>query len=248
VSDAVPSEQRAFDPIEPRFIEPARDDADALPRLREAETILLYGGGFDPPHAAHVELPPLVRARIGADDALYIPAARTPLKEDAPVASDADRLEMLRLALRETDHAVITDLELLRGGTSYTIDTLRLLREIVGERPTFRLLIGADQARSFHRWKDAREVIDLAEPALMRRPDDDEALFAEMAKHWTAEELDAWRSRLVETPLIDVSSTALRTALRTHGPDHDLVRARVPERVRDYIRRRGLYRDAAHTT
>jgi nicotinate-nucleotide adenylyltransferase len=223
----------------------SRGCAPALETLRGCSTLLLYGGGFDPPHRAHLELPALVRARVGADFILYIPAARTPLKDEGPFAPDADRLEMLRLALREIDGAALTNLELVRGGTSYTIDTLRSLRGLLGDGASFRLLIGADQARSFHRWKAAREVVELAEPVVMRRPDDDGDLLEAMRPHWASEEMEAWEGRLVETPLVDVSSTAIREALRTGGVDDEVVRRSVPEAVREHIRSRGLYADAA---
>ena len=213
---------------------------ETLPIPHECRSALLYGGAFDPPHRAHLELPPLARAAIGCELLVYIPAAAAPLK-DGPVASDANRLAMLRVGLEGTPHTSIATLELDRAGASYTVDTLREIRD---QRPdtALRFLIGADQARQFHRWREHEAILDLAEPAVMLRPplDAPGALLSEMAAHWSADELSAWRARFIELPPIDASSTRIRELLGARERRDEFETLLTPP-VLGYIEENALY-------
>lgn len=204
--------------------------AAALAEWATQTTILIYGGALDPPHNAHVRLPELVRQALGADVIYYIPAARPPLKSSPVDASADDRVAMLRLALRDQPRAQVLTDELDRAGDgrpSYTVDTLEGLRQRLGPHVRMRLLIGADQARQFEQWRDWRRVVELAEPVVMLRPPD------------TRESLSAeWRDRVVEVPVMDVSSTEIRRRVAA-GESIDQW---VPPAVLDYIRDRGLYK------
>lgn len=229
----------------------------ALPVPARARTVLVFGGTFDPPHRGHIELPSLVRRKVGADWLLYVPAALSPLKKDNPLASDADRVEMLRIALldRGETNAAVATLELDRAKESdavdelhprkpsYTLDSLRFMRRELGERVTLRLLIGADQAASFHRWREPREIIRIAEPLVMLRTPMEtvDRLMAELAPHWTEDELAAWRSRVVEVPVIDAEATKIRAALLREGPDAAMLDDVLPPAVVREIRTRGIY-------
>jgi nicotinate-nucleotide adenylyltransferase len=137
---------------------------------REMQRVLIFGGTFDPPHRAHVELPPRIAQQLGCDRLLYVPAALNPLKVDSPPTDSSHRLEMLRRAVVDVPNAEICTIELERKGPSYTVDTLEELRRRLGEDVEMRLLIGGDQALEFHRWKDWKRIIELAEPVVMLRP------------------------------------------------------------------------------
>jgi nicotinate-nucleotide adenylyltransferase len=233
-----------------------------IPIGADATAAIFFGGTFDPPHVGHVELPRRVRAWYeqrfdarGTAWLVYVPAARSPHKDERPVASGAERVAMLRAALGEggeaggpVERAVVWEDELGRGdaGPSYTVDTMERARAWldahgrVGVR--MRLLIGADQAAQFHRWRSARRVMELAEPLVMAREGDAGAALSALRESgfWTADELEAWRGRIVPVGTVEASSTAVRAALR-EGRSADAARV-LPASVARYIEERGLYR------
>ena len=208
--------------------------------------LLLVGGVFDPPHRAHIRIPAGIRDRLFGPAAwlVYVPAARSPHKPGGPVASDKDRVAMLRLALRDTPRTAIWTDELNRPPPSYWIETLR---RAIGSAPsgaTIRFIIGSDQAVVFHKWRDFREILGLAEPVVMLRPPHKSgaAVLREMrrAHAWTKAEMEQWGGWIDEANLMDESSTRARSSLgRGAGA------AGVPPAVRAYIRRRGLYKKGA---
>jgi nicotinate-nucleotide adenylyltransferase len=230
-----------------------------VPLPPKAQNVVLFGGTFDPPHLGHVRVPLQVlnRAMPTGTFLLYVPAAKSPLKENGPEASDADRLEMLQLCLTElsvdTRVAVWTD-ELDRAraspGPSYTIDTVRRLREGMNPEVNIRLLVGADQALDFHRWRSAADLLKEAPPLVMLRdPIRTTALFEAALRSdaaRTGPEVEAWLARVVETGFVDISSSELRRRLhecRTTGaPPGSSLRSVLGEGVLNYIGSRGLYR------
>jgi nicotinate-nucleotide adenylyltransferase len=102
---------------------------------------------------------------LGFNRVLYVPAFQSPLK-DEPSTTYVHRLAMLELALVDCDWAEISTIELERGGTSYTINTIKSL---IQEGDELRLLIGADQWARFEQWKQWEDILRLANPAIMPR-------------------------------------------------------------------------------
>lgn len=246
--------------------------------------VMVYGGTFDPPHFFHTIGPMVACERLLPTKSwlLYVPAARNPLKANSPIASDEDRVAMLKLALDvpfrrsiwtdEIDRAAWLR-ERGRAEPSYTIDTLRRLRRalkkslgaVAGAKVKLVLLIGVDQAANFHKWKDAREILKLAEVVVMPRAADSVVMGVENddgreaietpssfyalmmnTKAWTAEELAEWSRRLGPIPAMPASSTALRAAI-PHAPRKpELWCTRAPldtivTEVARYITEHGLY-------
>jgi len=219
-------------------------DVGELPVPGTAGSLLIFGGTFDPPHTGHVELPPRARDELGLDWLVYVPAKRSPFKRESPGTTDADRLTMLGACLAGLDRVSISTLELGRSGEepSYTVDTLREIRSRLGEGVTLRLLIGEDQARQFHDWREAGSIIGLAEPVVMRRDNEDPVAFAEaMRSHWSEAEVKAWLSRVVSVPMIPAAATEIRRLLEREGPGSPSLAGLVPEPVLEVIRERGLY-------
>jgi nicotinate-nucleotide adenylyltransferase len=146
--------------------------AGDLPILSKADaSIGLLGGTFDPVHRGHLAIARAALAELALDYVFFIPAAQAPLRGAAPVASAADRLELLKLAVAEAadPRLGVLDLEVRAGGVQYTINTVRVLQTAW---PKARLwwLLGADQFGQLDRWRDAAELARRVEFAVLDRP------------------------------------------------------------------------------
>ncbi|MDP7029601.1 MAG: nicotinate (nicotinamide) nucleotide adenylyltransferase [Phycisphaerales bacterium] len=198
--------------------------------------VVVFGGSFDPPTMAHVELPPRAAEMLGASRLIYVPAAVSPHKTEAPPASSTHRLAMLRLVLPEG--AEIDTREIDRGGTSFMIDTLHSLRQDIDSGIALRLLIGTDQMAHFDRWHRWQEILDVAPPAVMVRPGVDvQAVLRAIAVRCGAPVADQWSSRMLDLPQLDNSSTRARARVRRVGG----AGSDVPHEVEAYIQANQLY-------
>lgn len=222
---------------------------------RTASGAIIFGGSFDPPHRWHTTIAAAARRKLFPRHGwiIIIPAARSPFKDRGPQASDADRLRMLELATAGMQRVIIWTEELDRaaanpGQPSYTIDTLRTLRSQVGGKVPLRLLIGADQAAGFHKWKLHREIAALAEPLVVRRPpvtrENDLRRILASTKAWSSAEVDRWLARVIECRTSPLSSTRVRRAIASAGRDRGSsasLRALLAPRVLHHAASRELY-------
>jgi nicotinate-nucleotide adenylyltransferase len=188
----------------------------------------ILGGTFDPPHAGHVAAAVAAHKQLGLDEVRVIPAGQAPLRTGAPVASAADRVTMCRLAFAEHPWAVIDVRETLRTGTSWSVDTAR---ELAREHPdALRIwILGADQLARLDRWKDVVELCGLVEFAVLSRDNISTLPPASLAA--------VIRLTVLQAPPVQVSSTALREALRRG----DSPRNGLPLGVARHIDERSLY-------
>ncbi len=177
---------------------------------------------------------------IDADRVIYVPAAISPHKLDVPPLDPAHRLAMLELAIDGLCDVEISTIELDRKGPSYMIDTLRSFRGRMDDDRPLRLLIGDDQAMAFHRWKDWREIIELAEPIIMPRLHADPASMAAALSaegQWSDEEIRRWIEWRIDLPIMDVEATIIRERIARDEPVDDLLASD----VFDYIGSNRLY-------
>jgi nicotinate-nucleotide adenylyltransferase len=188
----------------------------------------ILGGTFDPPHTGHVAAAAAAQKQLGLDEVRVIPAGQAPLRTGAPVASAADRVAMCRLAFAEHPWAVIDDRETLRAGTSWSVDTAR---ELAREHPDASRvwILGADQLARLDRWKDVVELCGLVEFAVLSRDG-----ISTLPPPSLAEVI---RLTVLKAPEVQVSSTALREALRRG----DSPRNGLPLGVARHIDERSLY-------
>ena len=199
---------------------------------------IIFGGTFDPPHRMHVAMARAAADALGARRILVLPAAINPQRLAAPPTHPNHRLAMTRLAFAAEPRAEILDDEIRRSGPSYTIDTVRALLDEPALHMTqpLRLLIGSDQARNLGSWRAWRELVSIAEPAIVLRPPDTLASLPVMLAALLGETESAWRQRILPIDPVDLAATSLRAELASGGAPADLDPA-----VLAYIRREGLY-------
>ena len=190
--------------------------------------LAILGGTFNPVHVGHLFLAEEVRALLGYDRILFVPA-NIPVHKTMPVEVGArHRLRMLHLAVAGCPGFLVEDCELERGGNSYTIDTLSYVLERYRPEGRPGLIIGEDLVEGFPSWKQAARLAELAELIVARRDPRPAA-----APAWPFPAC----VRRIENLLLPVSSSDIRSRLAAGRP----VRHLVPERVLGYIRRHGLY-------
>ena len=131
--------------------------------------ICLFGGTFDPPHIGHLLIAQTVCEAEGFDKVVFIPANRSPNKKVATLQKD--RVDMLELAVEGNPNFEISDLEIRRGGVSYTIDTLRAFKdELIDKNDEISYLIGSDSLLDFKNWKEPKEIIERSNVIVAIRP------------------------------------------------------------------------------
>ncbi len=190
--------------------------------MSEITRIGVLGGTFDPLHLGHLAAASEARHVLGLDRVLLVPANAQPLKAP-PVASAEDRLEMCRLAVADDPYLDVDDCDIVRGGATYTVDTLvDLAARYPGAELTF--IAGADAVATLDRWKDAERLRTLARFVGVTRPG-----HTPPAREQGVE--------VLEVPSVAVSSTEVRRRVLDGAP----IRYLTPQGVVRYIERHHLY-------
>ena len=194
----------------------------------------IYGGTFSPPHNGHIAAAKAFMEQMWLDFLYVIPTATPPHKEmDVPVDA-AHRLEMCRLAFSGVEGVYVSDMEMRRGGRSYTVDTLR---ELTGEDRRLFLLCGTDMMLTLDEWREPEEIFKLSYPVYIRREKD--ALLDNMIVQKIADYNQKYGKvvRRIVTEPIELSSNLVREKLKS-GED---VSSLIPASVEKYIRDNHLY-------
>ena len=189
----------------------------------------IFGGTFNPIHNGHVALAQRLVEKLELDEIMLIPAALPPHKDGSEVIAANHRLEMCRLAAKDIPNAVVSDIEINRGGKSYTVSTLRLL---LADRPDdeFVLLMGGDMFLSFMKWRAPDEILRIVRIAAIPREKDELPALIEQCEKLNA---IGGRTEVVDVEAIEISSTELRH-------ERELSNG-VPPLVERYIVQNGLY-------
>jgi ADP-ribose pyrophosphatase len=131
----------------------------------------ILGGSFDPIHPAHIEIAKIAKEKNNLAAVIFIPAAQNPLKQNHPGALSRERLDMATLALSGSDGLFVSPIEIRKEGYSYTIETLRSIKEALPEDENkIFMIIGADCLPQLPEWKDINEIMDLAQVVPIGRP------------------------------------------------------------------------------
>jgi nicotinate-nucleotide adenylyltransferase len=192
---------------------------------------LYFGGSFNPIHHGHLICARAVAEAAGYDRVVLIPTGQSPHKPATPeLALASDRLEMCRLATLADPLFDVDDVEVRRGGASYTIDTVQELARRTGNLPHW--LIGADMLLYLPKWHRAMELLEQANFVVMARPG--------WALDWQTlpPEFRGLQKNVVQAPMIDIRATDLRQRVASGRS----IEYFTPPAVCAYIRDRGLYR------
>lgn len=215
--------------------------------IPQGARIGVFGGTFNPLHVGHINVITAVRSRINLDKVIVVPAAQNPKKPPVEGPTSEQRLEMLKRGLADYDYAEIDEQELVRGGASFTVDTLRSYEGRVAPENLY-LIVGLDQFEEFDKWKDFEKILTMANLIVVTRTnhtlpygEDDlppgiKKLVAVFDRQFVA--LHSGRSiEFLRLQDVDVSSSDVRKRLRT-GRNVD---RQITMEVEEYVRQHGLY-------
>ncbi len=205
--------------------------------MRMAGAVGIVGGTFDPVHVGHLAMAQEAQRQLGLEQVLLIPAGNP--WQRTPEASAQDRLAMVRLAAGTSSLMTVDAREVRRAMPSYTIDTLLELRAEWGpERPLW-LILGADAFLNLPTWHRWQELLQHAHIAVACRPGFVVATDLKMRSVPEVQEVQrpAGIIARLDIPLLDISSSDIRDALRCHRPTGHLL----PASVLDYIESHQLY-------
>jgi nicotinate-nucleotide adenylyltransferase len=217
----------------------------------------VFGGTFNPIHRGHIAIAEEVRLAMPLDEILFIPAGSPPHKKDEDVIPARHRLEMVRIAVEEHPHLSVSDAEIHRRGTSYTVDTVEELRKNAARTTKWHLIMGLDAFAKFASWRDPKRLSTLCHFIVVSRPgtryrDLETHPFARGADPKELVRLDEGLSQRYElslsgsTRLIllrvtpwEVSATEIRNQPLATRSKRNLL----PPHVESYIMKHGLYLD-----
>lgn len=191
----------------------------------------VFGGTFDPIHLGHLIVASEVLQAAGLDEVAFVPAGDPWQKNDRQITDAQTRVEMVRLAVAGNPAFTVSEVDVVREGPTYTVDTLADLRRAYAPGTAFELILGADSVAGLPTWREPQRVLAEASVLAVGRPGSP----AQPAPWWGD------RVRQVDTPLIGISSTELRARVAEGGS----IRYLVPDAVAELIDERGLYRARA---
>jgi nicotinate-nucleotide adenylyltransferase len=198
----------------------------------------ILGGTFNPPHIGHLVCAQEARDQLGLDRVLLIPVAVPPHKEIASDPGPQVRLELCRLTAEGEPGIEVSDLEIARGGPSYTVDTLREIHSRAPE-DALTFIVGGDMAQSLPTWREPEAVLSLATLAVCER----EGIRRQDITQRVAPLAGAQQLQFFDMPRLDVSSSDIRRRVAAGRP----IRHLVEDGVAEYIQQHGLYRGGPTT-
>jgi nicotinate-nucleotide adenylyltransferase len=230
-------------------------------QLAPSRRLGLLGGSFDPVHNGHLAIARQTCEALGLDQILFIPTSHPPHKPYGSLAPARDRYEMVRLAIASDPSFSISDVELLRPGKSYSIDTIRLLQQEFGADTQLFFLIGLDAFLDFPSWRDPRTLLQLCSFVVLSRPGLSFRSFSTVSllppiPSSSLADLDGGRISRIEVPLgkqrliclrlppCTVSASDIRVRIRQGLPVANLL----PPLVESYILRHHLYQEERDRT
>jgi nicotinate-nucleotide adenylyltransferase len=194
----------------------------------------IYGGTYAPPHNVHIAAAKAFIEQMKLDELLIIPAAIPPHKLISPADEPEHRLRMCELAFSGIGKIKVSDIEIRRGGKSYTVDTLR---ELTRPNRKLFLLCGTDMMLTFDTWREFETIFKLSCPVYIRRENDRDldTKIIEKNNEYIAKYGVAFR-KIIADPVV-MSSTEIREKIKNRDGISDYV----PPKVEEYIKENKLY-------
>jgi nicotinate-nucleotide adenylyltransferase len=196
----------------------------------------ILGGTFDPIHIGHLIAAEEARVQLNLDEVLFIPAGQPWLKSNKEIVAISHRVEMVRRAISDNKHFKLSTVEVDRPGDSYSVDTMKSLRRLYGDKAELFFIIGQDSLQTFPKWKSPESLIKLCRLVVMDRPQ-----APPLGMTLLEQAVPGITQRLIQLhmPWIGVSSTDIREHVARDRSIHYLV----PPGVEEYIELHRLYRD-----
>jgi nicotinate-nucleotide adenylyltransferase len=185
----------------------------------------IFGGTFDPIHLGHLITAQSVIELRNLKKVIFIPAFISPHKSNVKTTSPDDRLNMIKLAVKGISFFDYSDIEIKKGGVSYTVDTLRELKK---KYDNIEFIIGYDNIFSFNTWKEPDEIFKLGKIIVLKRKSSHPPQFQD--KYYN-------QAVFVQTRGIEISATDIRERVKNGKPINFLV----PTSVMEYIYNHKLY-------
>lgn len=190
--------------------------------------VCILGGSFNPIHLGHLILANTVLEKLNLDEIIFVPCFIQPIKGDKEFASANHRLEMIKLAIENNPKFTFSDIELRRKGKSYTVDTLKYFKK---KYDNLYFVIGADNIREFHKWKEPDTILELAKLIVTNRG----GYEVKIPKRIRGKEI-----LVCSIPQIEISSSMIREKIR----NNQSIKYLVPEAVENYIYQHNLYKNS----
>lgn len=197
----------------------------------------ILGGSFNPVHKGHLLIAETARTAIGLDMVIFVPATVPPHRKIKKLASPRHRLNMLRLAIKGFPEFRVSDIELKRGGMSYTIDTIRHFKKELDARNKFYFLCGTDNIPELPFWKEFHALLKECQFVFYSRGAEKDEPFKKLSPFVDSKTLKSLKKHFLDGVIINISATDVRQCIKRKEP----ARQMVPEKVLKYILKNRLY-------
>lgn len=189
------------------------------------QKIGVLGGTFDPIHLGHFSLAQIAYEELNLDKVILIPANYPWLKTPQTLTDSFHRINMINLLIKNYSWLELSNIDVLRGGNSYTKDTLEELKIIFSNETKMYLIIGSDSFHDFSKWKNTKRILELADVVIAKRP------------KFEIKENDLQDFKMLNSSMLDISSTIVREKIKKGLSTSKLITLE----VKNYINNNKLY-------
>ncbi len=196
----------------------------------------VIGGSFDPIHFGHLRIAQIALEEHQLKEILFIPSGNPPHKNTKDLSPGIDRLNMVKLAVRDNQNFTVCDYEIYESGITYTILTIKELQKQYPKDTVFAFILGADAFLDMDSWKDLEEFLSMVELIVLSRSYYKTSKVEEKIKYY--KEKYPCNIQTIYAKTLNISATSLRKLVKSGKS----VRYLVPQEVDKYINTRGLYK------